>query len=308
MSADPAVVVTGLTKRFGRVTAVRDLSFTVATGKVTGFLGPNGSGKSTTLRTIVGMIRPNEGQATVFGRRYADLPHPSREVGAVLDVGNAHPRRTARNHLRVLALGAGVPVRRVEEVLATVGLADAADRRSGGFSLGMRQRLSLAGALLAEPRLLLLDEPANGLDPAGMRWLRTTLRNFVSTGGTVLLSSHALAEVAQTADEVVIISQGSLVSQRRLTDLTSGRTRVRIRTPQRNEFLDILRSAGLAGTTGVDDELFVEGATARDVGQLAAQHHVVLYEIAEETSSLEDVFLNLTTNQSGAVDVQSAAR
>jgi ABC-2 type transport system ATP-binding protein len=308
MSADPAVVVTGLTKRFGRVTAVRDLSFTVATGKVTGFLGPNGSGKSTTLRTIVGMIRPNEGQATVFGRRYVDLPHPSREVGAVLDVGNVHPRRTARNHLRVLALGAGVPVRRVEEVLATVGLADAADRRSGGFSLGMRQRLSLAGALLAEPRLLLLDEPANGLDPAGMRWLRTTLLNFVSTGGTVLLSSHALAEVAQTADEVVIISQGSLVSQRRLTDLTSGGTRVRIRTPQRNEFLDILRSAGLAGTTGVDDELFVEGATARDVGQLAAQHHIVLYEIAEETSSLEDVFLNLTTNQSGAGDGQSAAR
>ncbi|MCM4081164.1 ABC transporter ATP-binding protein [Paractinoplanes hotanensis] len=203
------VTVTGLTKRFGAFEAVRDLDFEVTPG-ITGFLGPNGAGKTTTLRILLGLIRPTAGAATIDGRPYAALAHPRRTVGAVLEAGGFHPGRTARRHLLILTTGAGLPASRVDEVLDQVGLADAAHRRVGGFSLGMRQRLGLAGALLGDPGVLILDEPANGLDPAGMAWLRRLLRDLADQGRTVIISSHVLAEVAQTADRAVVISGGRL--------------------------------------------------------------------------------------------------
>ncbi|WP_250008935.1 ABC transporter ATP-binding protein [Actinoplanes sp. M2I2] len=203
------VNVTGLTKRFGAVEAVRDLDFEVTPG-ITAFLGPNGAGKTTTLRLLLGLIRPTAGRATIDGRTYASLSHPRRTVGAVLEATGFHPGRTARRHLQILALGAGLPSSRVDDVLGRVGLADAAGRRVGGFSLGMRQRLGLAGALLGDPGLLILDEPANGLDPAGMAWLRGLLRDLADQGRTVLISSHVLAEVARTADRAIVISGGRL--------------------------------------------------------------------------------------------------
>jgi ABC-2 type transport system ATP-binding protein len=203
------VSVQGLTKRFGTVTAVRDLSFAVPPG-VTGFLGPNGAGKTTTLRMLLGLVRPSAGTATIGGRRYADLPHPRREVGAVLEAGGFHPGRRAREHLLILARLSGVPDRRVDEVLDEVGLTADAGRRVGGYSLGMRQRLGLAGALLGDPGVLVLDEPGNGLDPAGMAWLRALLRDLAAQGRTVIVSSHLLAEVAQTVDSLIIVTGGEL--------------------------------------------------------------------------------------------------
>jgi ABC-2 type transport system ATP-binding protein len=203
------VSVTGLTKRFGAVTAVRDLSFDVPPG-VTGFLGPNGAGKTTTLRMLLGLVRPSAGTATIGGRRYADLPHPRRVVGAVLEAAGFHPGRSAREHLLILARLDGVPGRRVDAVLDEVGLAGDARRRVGGYSLGMRQRLGLAAALLGDPEVLVLDEPGNGLDPAGMAWLRALLRDLAAQGRTVIVSSHVLAEVAQTVDRVVIVAGGEL--------------------------------------------------------------------------------------------------
>ena len=218
------VSVRALTKRFGAVDAVRDLSFDVPAGRVTGFLGPNGAGKTTTLRVLLGLVRPTAGQALIGGRRYADLPAPRRAVGAVLEAGGFHPGRTARAHLRVLAGAAGIPPARVGAVLDLVGLAADADRAVGGYSLGMRQRLWLAGALLGDPEVLILDEPANGLDPEGIAWLRGLLRDLAGEGRTVLISSHALAEVAQTADHVVIISTGRSRFAGPLSGLTDGGT------------------------------------------------------------------------------------
>src|SRR3954447_8990615 len=220
MSAPP-VEVLGLTKRYGATTAVADLSFSIPEAKITGFLGPNGAGKSTTLRALLGLIAPSAGEARVEGVRYAELTDPLGTVGAVLESDSFHPGRSGRNHLRILAAGAGVPAARVDEVLAAVELTGAARRRVGGYSLGMRQRLSVAGALLGRPQLLVLDEPANGLDPEGIRWLRDFLRSFASDGGTVLISSHVLAEVAQIVDEVVIINHGRLVAQEPLEALTT---------------------------------------------------------------------------------------
>ncbi|MGE5762707.1 MAG: ATP-binding cassette domain-containing protein, partial [Mycobacterium leprae] len=215
------VEVEGLTKRFGRVTAVDELSFRVEAGRVTGFLGPNGAGKTTTLRCLLGLVAPTAGRAVVGGRRYARLERPLGTVGAVLDAGGFHPGRTAVTHLRALATAAGLPERRIGEVLELVGLAEAAGRRVGGFSLGMRQRLALAGALLGDPAVLLLDEPANGLDPGGMHWLRGFLRHLAAEGRTVLVSSHVLAEVAQTVDDVVIIARGRLVRAAPLDEVTA---------------------------------------------------------------------------------------
>jgi ABC-2 type transport system ATP-binding protein len=204
------ISVRGLTKRFGAVTAVRDLTFDVGPGAVTGFLGPNGAGKTTTLRMLLGLVRPTAGTATIGGRRYADLAHPRRVVGAVLEATGFHPGRTGRDHLRILARRTGVPDRRVGEVLDEVALTGEAGRRVGGYSLGQRQRLGLAAALLGDPEVLVLDEPANGLDPAGVAWLRKLLRGRAAEGRTVLVSSHVLAEVAQTVDRVVIVSGGAL--------------------------------------------------------------------------------------------------
>ncbi len=218
----PVIDVCGLTKRFGGVTAVNDLSFTVEPGTVVGFLGSNGAGKTTTLRMLLGLVRPDSGTATINKVAYRDLPEPLHQVGAVLEASSCHPGRTARSHLRIQALAGSADESRIEDVLDVVGLADAADRRVGGFSLGMRQRLGLATALLTDPELLILDEPANGLDPEGVRWLRDLLRGLAAEGTTVLVSSHILAEVAQTVDSVVILDRGRLVTQSALADLTAG--------------------------------------------------------------------------------------
>jgi ABC-2 type transport system ATP-binding protein len=208
----PVVRLNALTKSFGGVVAVDDLSFELERGTITGFLGPNGAGKTTTLRMLLGLAEPSAGEALIFGRRYAALHHPARRVGAVLESNDVHPGRSGRDHLRVIALAAEMPPTRVEEVLVLVGLVPAADRPVKSYSLGMRQRLGLAAALLGEPELLVLDEPANGLDPAGVHWLRSFLRGFAADGGTVLVSSHALAEIAQTVDQVVIIDRGRLAA------------------------------------------------------------------------------------------------
>ncbi len=218
----PVIDVCGLTKRFGGVTAVNDLSFTAEPGTVVGFLGSNGAGKTTTLRMLLGLVRPDSGTATINKVAYRDLPEPLHQVGAVLEASSCHPGRTARSHLRIQALAGSADESRIEDVLDVVGLADAADRRVGGFSLGMRQRLGLATALLTDPELLILDEPANGLDPEGVRWLRDLLRGLAAEGTTVLVSSHILAEVAQTVDSVVILDRGRLVTQSALADLTAG--------------------------------------------------------------------------------------
>jgi ABC-2 type transport system ATP-binding protein len=218
----PVIEVRGLTKRFGPVLAVDRLSFSVEPGEVVGFLGPNGAGKTTTLRMLLGLVRPDAGTATINGSPYPDLPEPLHQVGAVLEASSFHPGRTARNHLRVQALAGEADPSRIDDVLELTGLTDAADRRVGGFSLGMRQRLGLATALLTDPELLILDEPANGLDPEGVRWLRDLLRGLAAEGATVLVSSHILAEVAHTVDSVVILDRGRLVAQSSLTDLIDG--------------------------------------------------------------------------------------
>jgi ABC-2 type transport system ATP-binding protein len=218
----PAVGVRRVTKRFGDVTAVDDLSFEVRPGVVTGFLGPNGAGKSTTLRMILGLVHPDEGSASVLGMPYRDLPNPTRTVGAVLEAQSFNPFRSGRNHLRVMATAAGIPAERVEDVLAEAGLTAAAGRKAGKYSLGMRQRLGMASALLGEPRILVLDEPANGLDPGGIRWLRDLLRDFAARGNAVLVSTHLLAEAAQLADEVIVIDHGHLLRQAPVRDLTKG--------------------------------------------------------------------------------------
>jgi ABC-2 type transport system ATP-binding protein len=218
-AVESVVAVSSLTKRYDELTAVEELTFSLAPGSVTGFLGPNGAGKTTTLRLLLGLAEPTAGEALVFGRRYGELSDPARRVGAVLESNDFHPGRSGRDHLRALALAAEISPARVEQVLELVELAPAADRRVRTYSLGMRQRLGLAGALLGEPELLVLDEPANGLDPAGVHWLRTFLRGFAARGGTVLVSSHVLAEIAQTVDQVVIIDRGRLVSITRLDEL-----------------------------------------------------------------------------------------
>jgi ABC-2 type transport system ATP-binding protein len=219
VSIDPVVSARSLTKRYGELTAVAEVDFALEVGTVTGFLGPNGAGKTTTLRLLLGLAEPTSGEALVFGRRYRDLDHPARRVGAVLESSNFHPGRSGRDHLRALALAAEIPPSRVEQMLALVELDNAAGRRVKTYSLGMRQRLGLAAALLGDPQLLVLDEPANGLDPAGVRWLRMLLRRFAEHGGTVLVASHVLAEVAQTVDQVLIIDRGRIVGSARLDEL-----------------------------------------------------------------------------------------
>jgi ABC-2 type transport system ATP-binding protein len=284
-----------LTKDFGAVRAVEDLSFDIHEGKVVGFLGPNGSGKTTTLRSLVGLVAPSAGTATIHGRPYGALRDPVRQIGVMLEAAS-HPARTARNHLRVLAAEARIPASRADELLELVDLASAAGRRAGGFSLGMTQRLGLAGALLGDPGILVLDEPANGLDPEGIRWLRDFLRGLASEGRTVLLSSHVLSEVAQTVDEVVVINRGRLVTHSPLAALGAGAgPRVRVRSPQLSRLATVLADRGHGITHEEDGALLVAGTTPADVGQLAFDHGVVLHEIAPETSNLEDVFFDLTS-------------
>jgi ABC-2 type transport system ATP-binding protein len=294
----------GLTKAFGTRLAMDDLSFEVQPGRITGFLGPNGAGKTTTLRMVLGLARPTSGTATVLGRPYPELEHPARRVGVVLDAASFHPRRSAHNHLRWLAAAAEVPTGRIREVLEAVDLAEAAGQRVGGFSLGMRQRLGLAAALLGDPQALVLDEPANGLDPAGIRWLRELLRSFARSGGAVLVSSHLLAEVAQLADEVVVIARGRLVTQTTIQALTAGHAAtVRVRTPDADRLTGVLLAAGGQVQTLEPGALQVLGMGAERVGTLAAEAGVVLYELVGQTHSLEDVFFELTGQEDNHASV-----
>jgi ABC-2 type transport system ATP-binding protein len=286
--------VRGLTKRFGLVLAVDQLSFAVEGGTVTGFLGPNGAGKTTTLRMLLGLVAPTKGSTTINGRPYRELPDPSRHVGAVLEAADVHPGRTARNHLRVRATAGRLDPARVDAVLDLVELTDAADRRVGGFSLGMRQRLGLAAALLGDPEVLILDEPANGLDPEGVRWLRAFLRDLGRQGRTVLVSSHLLAEVAQTADRVVVIDHGRLVTHTPLQELLAdARQVVRVRTHRAEELRAALLAQG-AQVTLDGDRLEVTGASAERIGLVAAQRSIPLFESVTDTTNLEEVFLQLT--------------
>jgi ABC-2 type transport system ATP-binding protein len=292
------ITIQGLTKRFGEVLAVDNLSFEVDQGTVVGFLGPNGAGKTTTLRMLLGLVTPTAGSATIDGKPYRGLATPVRHVGAVLEASSFHPGRSARNHLRVVATAAGVPLARADEVLAQVGLPDAARRRVGGFSLGMRQRLGLATALLGDPQVLILDEPANGLDPEGVHWLRGFLRQLADQGRTVLVSSHVLAEVAQTVDQVVIIARGRLVTQSTLAALTARTDQlVRVRTPQAATLRPLLAAQGIQADLDGADQLIATGTTTEAVGRAAAAAGIVIYEMGAERSNLEDVFLQLTTQQ-----------
>jgi ABC-2 type transport system ATP-binding protein len=287
------IEVEHLTKRFRSATAVDDLSFSVPRGRITGFLGPNGAGKTTTLRVLLGLALATSGRASVAGKRYRELEAPLETVGAVLEASNYHPARTGRNHLRVLAAAAGIANARVDQVLAEVELSDAARRRVGGYSLGMRQRLSVAAALLGEPELLVLDEPANGLDPEGIRWLRNFLRSFADGGGTVFVSSHVLAEVSQLADEVVIIHRGKLVAHQPVVELiaqAAGATRVR--SPRAATLLERLRAAGIDAEA--DGERLAVHAPPERVGDLAAEAGIPLHELVADTGSLEEAFLELT--------------
>ncbi len=284
----------GLTKRFGSTTAVDDLTFAVEPGRITGFLGPNGAGKTTTLRMLLGLVHPSAGQALVDGAPYRKLVEPARTVGVVLEASSYHPTRSGRNHLRVLATAAGFPLTRADETLAQVELSEVARRRVETYSLGMRQRLSVATALLGDPRLLVLDEPANGLDPEGIRWLRDFLRSFAGRGGTVFISSHVLAEVAQLADEVVIIHKAKLVAHEPLAALTArtaGGTIVR--SPDADRLSEHLTAAGIEATSADTDHLRAAAPPER-VGEVAAAAGIVLHELRAESASLEEVFLELT--------------
>lgn len=295
----PAVEAEHLTKRYGSTVAVDDLSFVIPPGTITGFLGPNGAGKTTTFRMLVGLATPTGGSARVLGQDYRSLEEPIRRVGAMLEVSGYHPLRTARNHLRLLARTGGIDASRVDELLALVELEPAADRAVGGFSSGMQQRLGLASALLGDPQLLLLDEPANGLDPKGIRWLRQFLRSLAhEEGKTVFVSSHILAEVAQMVDDVVIINEGRLITQGPVDSVVAHMgQRVAVRSPHAGRLGDILVAREVIVTRADDQGLVVSGIDIEDVGRIAAANNLTLYELREEGMSLEDTFLSLTGSE-----------
>jgi ABC-2 type transport system ATP-binding protein len=290
------IEVDRLTKRFRNTLAVDDLSFKVREGAITGFLGPNGAGKTTTLRIVLGLVRPTSGSAQVLGHPYRALEAPARQVGAVLEASGFHPGRSGRSHLRVVAAASGLPRSRVDEVLEIVGLSGDAGRRVGGYSLGMRQRLSLAAALLGDPQVFVLDEPANGLDPQGIRWLRELLQSLAGEGRTILISSHVLAEVEQIADEVVIIHRGKFVEHATTAELaTRAAGGIRVRSPQADRLRTVLEQAGIKVSASDGDLLSVADTTTAKVGDLAAANGIVLHELVAETSSLEQAFLELTS-------------
>jgi ABC-2 type transport system ATP-binding protein len=290
----PVIEARALTKAFGPRLAVDDLSFEVRPGRVTGFLGPNGAGKTTTLRMLLGLAASTSGAARLWGRPYVELDNPSRRVGAMLDSSSFHPRRRARDHLRWVTAAAGVAPARIDAVLAEVELAGAAHRRVGEYSLGMRQRLGLAAALVGDPELLILDEPANGLDPAGIRWLREWLRSFARRGGTVFVSSHQLGEVAQMADEVVVLQGGRLLTHTSVEELTGGAGAVRVRSAEPERLAKLLVDRGAEVRAGQVGGLRVRGLRAEEVGATAAEGGIVLHELVTETHTLEDVFFELT--------------
>ena len=290
------IQVSGLTKRFGSVTAVNDLTFTVHSGRVTGFLGPNGAGKSTTMRCMLQLDRPDVGSCTFDGKRLTEYRQPLREVGMLLDAKAVHPTRSARNHLRAVAATNRISRRRVDEVLAMVGLTEVADKRIGGFSLGMHQRLGLATALLGDPHTLLFDEPANGLDPEGILWIRTFMQYLAGEGRTVLVSSHLLAEMALTANDLVVIGRGALISVgtvQEFVDASAG-TWVHVRSPNAAHLATLLTQQGATVRTHPDGSLDVVGPDAAAIGELAARSAVVLHELSPRQASLEEAFLEAT--------------
>ncbi|GGM28728.1 MULTISPECIES: ABC transporter ATP-binding protein [Micromonospora] len=296
------IVVAGLTKQYKNVRAVNDLSFTVEPGRVTGFLGPNGAGKTTTLRMLLNLVTPTSGSATIGGRRYADLTDPLRHVGAVLEASSAHKGRTGLNHLRVIAAAAGLPKQRADEVLAMVGLTPAAKRKFKGYSLGMKQRLGIAAAMLGDPRVLVLDEPANGLDPEGIRWMRGFLKTLATEGRTVLVSSHLLSEMQLLADDVVIIAAGQLVRQGPVDQVLGSMAqtaRIRVRTPQAAELTKALREQAATVETDEQGTLLVAGVDAPTVGRAALGVQAELHELTTERPDLERVFLELTAGKAG---------
>ncbi|HEX8347236.1 MAG TPA: ABC transporter ATP-binding protein [Actinoplanes sp.] len=297
------IEVRNLTKQYKQLRAVDDLSFSVRPGRVTGFLGPNGAGKTTTLRMLLNLVTPTAGTATIGGQRYADLTEPLRHVGAVLEASSAHKGRTGINHLRVICAAAGLPKERADQALALVGLTPAAKRKFKGYSLGMRQRLGIAAAMLGDPRVLILDEPANGLDPEGIRWMRDLLKALAAEGRTVLVSSHLLSEMQVLADDVVIIAAGKLVRQgpvqEVLGEMAGGVAHVRVRTPQVAELTAALAELNATVTPQQDGTLLVSGVDAPAVGRAALKASVELHELTGERADLEQVFLQLTAGKAG---------
>jgi ABC-2 type transport system ATP-binding protein len=288
-----AITVRGLTKRYGATVALDELSFEARPGTVTAFLGPNGAGKTTAMRILLGLTAADAGEALVFGSPYRALDHAVRRVGTLIDGADFHPSRSARNHLRILASLNGIPERRTDEVMDIVDLTSAADRKVGGFSLGMRRRLGLASALLGEPELLILDEPANGLDPAGIRWLRETLRSFAAAGGTVFVSSHQLSEIAHTAHDVVVVDHGRLVAQTTIDALTAGRT-VLVRVSDRDRLRRAIHDHDVHIQPTGEDGLTIVGISPEAVGAAAAREGLTLYELTTRGQRLEDVFMSMT--------------
>jgi len=296
-----------LTKRHGASLAVDDVSFTVAPGAVTGFLGPNGAGKSTTMRMIVGLDRPTSGTVTVNGKRYADSPAPLQEVGVLLDAGAVHPGRTARDHLRTVARTHGIPERRVDEVIGLAGLESVARRRAGTFSLGMGQRLGIATALLGDPDTLVLDEPVNGLDPEGVIWVRQLCRSLAAEGRAVLLSSHLMSEMAQTADHLVVLGRGRVIADASVADVLAGQGggRVAVRTDSAGQLEALLGPLGGTVTHLSADRVEVAGLTAEQIARAAAPAGVLLFELTPTQTSLEDAFFGLTHD---SVEYRSGSR
>jgi ABC-2 type transport system ATP-binding protein len=303
------IEVTGITKRYGETLAVNDLSFEVKPGQVTGFLGPNGSGKSTTMRMIMGLDRPDAGQTTVNGVTYGRLGWPLREVGALLEARAIHPGRSAHNHLLALAQTNDIPDSRVEEVLDVVGLASVAHKRAGTFSLGMGQRLGIASALLGDPSVLLFDEPINGLDPEGIRWVRNLLKGLGREGRTIFVSSHLMSEMALTADHLVVIGRGRLIAEMPVTDFIaqSSQQFVRVRTVQPNEFREVMQSNGATVVQEEDGALSVVGLNAEEIGDIAFDRRLPLHELSPQLASLEEAFMELTQDsvdyRPGAADL-----
>jgi ABC-2 type transport system ATP-binding protein len=288
----------GLTKRYGDKTAVEDLSFTVRPGVVTGFLGPNGAGKSTTMRMILGLDTPTSGSVTVNGHAYRDHPAPLREVGALLDAKAVHTSRSAADHLRVMAATTGIGRTRVEEVIDLVGLREVAEKRAGGFSLGMGQRLGIASALLGDPQTLILDEPVNGLDPEGVRWIRMLLTRLAAEGRTVFLSSHLMSEMALTAEHLIVVGRGRLIRDMSVDDFiaSASRNSVFVRSPDDARLRDLLLEDGIEVSSSESGHLEVTGLTSDEIGYRAAAHGVTLLELSPVQASLEEAFMALTQN------------
>ncbi|MFE9439137.1 ABC transporter ATP-binding protein [Streptomyces sp. NPDC006602] len=286
----------GLTKRYGEKVAVNNLTFTVRPGIVTGFLGPNGAGKSTTMRMMLGLDRPTAGDVRIDGKHYDRLKDPFTYIGALLDAKAMHGGRSAFNHLLCLAQSNGIPRSRVHEVLDTVGLTAVAKKKAKGFSLGMGQRLGIAGALLGDPRILMFDEPVNGLDPEGIHWIRTLMKSLAAQGRTIFVSSHLMSEMALTADHLVVIGQGRLLADTSMADFIAQNSRsyVRIRTPQRERLLDVLQGAGVTAVETGNGSLEVDGCKPEYIGELAAQYQIALHELSPQQASLEEAFMQLT--------------